>query len=301
MRRRAPERRTQPTPAGGTERTGAGATHGPRRCGRRSGVVDEQQLADANRRRLPAMTATARTLIDPVSAVRHLGLIVPASQLRQHCDPWAIRQAVAAGRLVRCGPRRYALPGIAEMPAAASRAGGILCLTSAALFWGWKVKTEPERHHVHVPRGRKVAAERRAGTELHRYAMRAGDVEAGLATSRVQTVVDCARFLPFDEALSVADSALREGRVTRAQLFSAMRMPAPTTRSNRACERSAWTYPGYRWSHRSSCRASAGRTCWIVHSAWLWRRNPWPSTILSSPSAVTSGGTRQWFARSGEC
>jgi very-short-patch-repair endonuclease len=108
------------------------------------------------------------------------------------------------------------------MPAAAARAGGILCLTSAALFWGWKVKTEPQRHHVHVPRGRKVAAERRGGTELHRYAMLAGEVEAGLATSRVQTVVDCARFLPFDEALSVADSALREGCVTRAQLFAAL-------------------------------------------------------------------------------
>jgi very-short-patch-repair endonuclease len=42
-----------------------------------------------------------------------------------------------------------------------------------------------------------------------------------MVTTRVQTVIDCARTLPFDEALSVADSALREGVVRRAQLLAA--------------------------------------------------------------------------------
>ena len=40
------------------------------------------------------------------------------------------------------------------------------------------------------------------------------DVE-GWATSKVRTVLDCAAELPFDEALAVADSALRHGDVTR--------------------------------------------------------------------------------------
>ena len=41
-------------------------------------------------------------------------------------------------------------------------------------------------------------------------------------TEPVRTVIDCARDLPFDEALCVADSALRVGDVTCAQLAQAV-------------------------------------------------------------------------------
>lgn len=44
---------------------------------------------------------------------------------------------------------------------------------------------------------------------------------ADLVTTPVQTVLDCARRLPFDEALAVADSALRSAAVTRDQLIAA--------------------------------------------------------------------------------
>jgi very-short-patch-repair endonuclease len=40
-------------------------------------------------------------------------------------------------------------------------------------------------------------------------------------TSPARTVIDCARALPFDEALSVADSALRSGVVTHEELRAA--------------------------------------------------------------------------------
>ncbi len=40
-------------------------------------------------------------------------------------------------------------------------------------------------------------------------------------TSRVRTALDCARTLPFDEALAVLDSALRAGHVRRADLLAA--------------------------------------------------------------------------------
>ena len=46
------------------------------------------------------------------------------------------------------------------------------------------------------------------------------ELSAGL-TDPVRTVVDCARALPFDEALAVADSALRAGDVTAVQLWRA--------------------------------------------------------------------------------
>ncbi len=53
----------------------------------------------------------------------------------------------------------------------------------------------------------------------------------GWATSKVRTVLDCATELPFDEALAVADSALRHGDVTREELDAAM--PSRRTRERR--------------------------------------------------------------------
>jgi very-short-patch-repair endonuclease len=48
-----------------------------------------------------------------------------------------------------------------------------------------------------------------------------------------RTVVDCARTLPFGQALAVADSALRSGRLTKAQLLETA-LAAPRTGRSRA-------------------------------------------------------------------
>jgi hypothetical protein len=48
------------------------------------------------------------------------------------------------------------------------------------------------------------------------------EIVAGV-TGPLRTVVDCARVLPFDSALAVADSALRSGNVRRADLTRAAR------------------------------------------------------------------------------
>jgi hypothetical protein len=50
-------------------------------------------------------------------------------------------------------------------------------------------------------------------------------------TRRVRTVIDCARVHPFDVALSVADSALREGEVTRHELLVAAERSPRTGRA----------------------------------------------------------------------
>jgi very-short-patch-repair endonuclease len=50
-------------------------------------------------------------------------------------------------------------------------------------------------------------------------------------TSRVRTVIDCARALPFDEALAVADSALRSRTVEHADLLQAAEASPRTGRS----------------------------------------------------------------------
>lgn len=55
----------------------------------------------------------------------------------------------------------------------------------------------------------------------------------GWATSRIHTVLDCAADLQFDEALAVADSALRTGDLTRDELLAAT---SPGTSQRRVAE-----------------------------------------------------------------
>jgi very-short-patch-repair endonuclease len=63
---------------------------------------------------------------------------------------------------------------------------------------------------VLVPEKRKVPAAHRRGIVLHRGDL-APDQRLGPATSHEVTLAHCLRTLPFDEALTVADSALRDG------------------------------------------------------------------------------------------
>jgi hypothetical protein len=49
--------------------------------------------------------------VEPEEALVRLGSVADAATLRSVCTPWQIRVAVREGRIVRPGPRRYALPG----------------------------------------------------------------------------------------------------------------------------------------------------------------------------------------------
>lgn len=137
--------------------------------------------------------------------------------------------ALAAGALVRLRRDAYAVPGIGRDRAAAASLGGVLDRLSAARAWGWGVKLPPELPQVVVPRGRNVTAARRRGVDL-RWAAPTDDERAAGVTSRVQTVLDCARYLDLDAALAVADSALRDG-VTRTELLLACARLPRTGRS----------------------------------------------------------------------
>jgi hypothetical protein len=141
--------------------------------------------------------------IDPVVALERLGGVADGTTLRLACGAWPVRKAVAEGRILHLGRNQYALLAAHEANVAAGKVHGVASHLSAAMAWGWKVKRAPHRPVVTVPRGRNL-------DDVH-----------GWQTARVRTVVDCARELPFDEALAVADSALREGRVTRAELLAA--------------------------------------------------------------------------------
>ncbi|MBC7276913.1 hypothetical protein [Nocardioides sp.] len=120
--------------------------------------------------------------------------------------------ALSAGKLVALTGARVALPGLPDDKSAALALGGVVSGLSAARVWGWSLKHEPSHIEVTVPRNSSRKA--RPGVVVRRRDLRRGAGSTGAITSRAQTVVDCARDLPFDAALCVADSALRDGLVT---------------------------------------------------------------------------------------
>jgi len=158
--------------------------------------------------------------LDPVTLLHRLGSVSDGTTLRRTCDPEALRLAVREGRVLHLGRNSYGLPGADEALAAAVRLRATASHLSAAQGWGWKVKHLPDSPVVTVPRNRKVATSRREGVDVRWADLPTSDIDDH-CTTRVRTVIDCARSLPFDEALCVADSALREGRVTRADLVTA--------------------------------------------------------------------------------
>jgi very-short-patch-repair endonuclease len=122
----------------------------------------------------------------------------------------ALTDALEAGELVRVNRGRYAVPGVHEGTQLALEVTGHVCLVSAALAHGWKVKTVPERPQIAVPKDRRVGGTTRARMELTWIDLRDEHVE-GLCTTSAKTLEMCGRRLPFDEALTIADSALRDG------------------------------------------------------------------------------------------
>lgn len=154
-------------------------------------------------------------------ALHALGGVATRSQLVQAVGRRAFDASVRAGDVVRLARGRYALPSAEESRASAHALKGALCLLSAALAWGWAVKNPPAVPQVVVPKHRRVATARASGVELHRADLMDDEVVGG-CTSRERTLGDCLRQLPFDEALAVADSALREG-FSRARLMAIAR------------------------------------------------------------------------------
>lgn len=145
-----------------------------------------------------------------VDCLTRIGGVSTRANLVELTSRAAVDRALAAEDIVALARGRYALPAAADALKAAHRLVGTVSHFSAALHWGWEVKTTPPEPHVTVPRNRKLSAGRAAGLTLHRASLGADDVD-GIVTSRDRTIVDCLRDGEWDEALAVADSALRHG------------------------------------------------------------------------------------------
>jgi very-short-patch-repair endonuclease len=87
--------------------------------------------------------------------------------------------------------------------------GGIARYRGAAL--GLEVKSVPTEPHVTVRRKRSLPRGASEGVVLHWRDLDADDIDGLWVTSPVRTVIDCCLDLPFEEALSIVDSALRAG------------------------------------------------------------------------------------------
>jgi very-short-patch-repair endonuclease len=163
--------------------------------------------------------------VDPVLALTRLGGVARWGALRRVCSGRRLRRALRDGRIVRSYYGRYALPHADAARAAGSRLTGHVSHTSAALHWGWAVKTAPTVPHVTVSRHRKIAPGRRDGVVLHWRDLEADSVVDGWVTSPMRTVIDCCIDLPFDEALAVFDSSWRAGLKPREVQVAALRLP----------------------------------------------------------------------------
>lgn len=155
--------------------------------------------------------------MDPVAALTRLGGIAGTRAVLALTSRRQLRTALGGGSVVRVERGRYALPAADAMRVAAAGLTGVVALRSAALHHGWAVKLLPPLPEVAIGTKRRVPAGRRAGVRVLWVDLRPEDVVDGV-TSPLRTCLDCARRLPFDEALAVLDSALRSGLVTRVEL-----------------------------------------------------------------------------------
>ncbi len=150
--------------------------------------------------------------MDPVIALIRLGGVADHKTLLRVTTRRRLRRAVAVGEVNQLARGQYALPTADVGRRAAGRLTGVASHLSAAAIHGWKLAHPPEHPTVTVPRNRNVPPHRRVGATVYWRDLPPED-RHGLVTSPHRTVIDCAKDLPFADALAVADSALRDGAV----------------------------------------------------------------------------------------
>jgi very-short-patch-repair endonuclease len=153
----------------------------------------------------------------PLTVLSSRGGCASAAELIARCGRRAVRTAVALGDLVRARRGIYVVAGLSEAQVAAAQIRGVVSHQSAALLLGLEVAVKPDRPHVTVPRHRHFI---RGRTQVHWADLQPDESIDGVTTA-LRTVVDCARILPFGEALVVADSALAQGKLGQVELRAA--------------------------------------------------------------------------------
>jgi very-short-patch-repair endonuclease len=141
--------------------------------------------------------------------VRHQGGFATRADLVAATSRSEFDAAVRAGDIVWFSHGRYGVPELDLDLMKAHGLRGVLSHASAALWHGWEVKLVPDTTHVTIPRRRRLAVPPTVTT--HRVDLRPDEIVDGICTSAPRTLVDCLRTMPPDDALAIADSALRHG------------------------------------------------------------------------------------------
>jgi very-short-patch-repair endonuclease len=97
---------------------------------------------------------------------------------------------------------------------------------TAALFWGFDLLVEPEQVEVVVPPGGRRRSKDFSVFSLDERPvkmLRVRMFDAIPVLDAVATVLHCAQILPLNEAVTIADSAMRNKTVTRRELAEAIR------------------------------------------------------------------------------
>lgn len=152
--------------------------------------------------------------MDVAEAITSLGGTARWIELRERVSQRALERAVRDKEIVRIGRGVYRLsnlPDNATLP-------GVYSHVTAAEIWELGVLQKTKITHITVPRTKRVEVP--THTKVH-YADLPPEATDGRTTRPLQTVLDCARTCPFDEALAIADTAVRVRMVTKPVLTTA--------------------------------------------------------------------------------
>ncbi|HEX6335423.1 MAG TPA: type IV toxin-antitoxin system AbiEi family antitoxin domain-containing protein [Jiangellaceae bacterium] len=167
--------------------------------------------------------------MDVATAITMLGGTARWIELREHVSQRALERAVRDKEIVRIGRGVYRLP---SLPEPESVPPGVYSHVTAAEVWELGVLHQTEITHVTVPKSTKVR-EIPKNTKVH-YADLLPDATDGRTTRPLQTVLDCSRTCRFDEALAIADTAVRVRMVTKPVLIeAAAKLRGPGSRQAR--------------------------------------------------------------------
>ena len=154
--------------------------------------------------------------MDVVAAINKLGGTARWIELRQHVSQRALERAISDKAIVRIGRGVYRLPNLPEPDTVLP---GIHSHVTAAETWELGVLRRTKITHITVPRSAKLRDVPK-NVKVH-YADLPPDATDGRTTRPFQTVLDCARTCPFDEALAIADTAVRVRMITKPALLGA--------------------------------------------------------------------------------
>lgn len=154
--------------------------------------------------------------MDVVLALEELGGVASRRTLVVMTSEKRVRRALEHGVVMRLPRGQVALVTQDRAERAALSCRGQVSHASAALLHGWAVVTVPELPQVTVRPGTRALTEPLEVAECF-----PGRPTLGRVTPPLQTVLDCARDMPFVESLAIADSALRARSVRRPELLDA--------------------------------------------------------------------------------